>query len=70
MCTNSVGFDFRTLWEVTQRYFMTCPDGPWLFKQSIAHVTLEKASLTGFYLQDHLRVRDGRNTVVETFGSD
>ena len=46
-CYNPSGFDFPTLWNITQRYFEQCPTGPWLFHpHGEAFISLTEASLT------------------------
>src|SRR2546423_8654290 len=46
-CYNPDGFDFLTLWDITQRYFEQCPHGPWIFvPHGQTSVSLQEASLT------------------------
>lgn len=46
-CYNPKGFDFHTLWIITQRYFKQCPNGPWLFHpHGDASISVTEASLT------------------------
>ena len=46
-CYSPNGLDFPTLWNITQRYFEQCPNGPWLFHpQGEASISVTEASLT------------------------
>jgi hypothetical protein len=46
-CHNPDGFDFPTLWNITQRYFEQCPRGPWIFvPHGQTSVSVQEASLT------------------------
>jgi hypothetical protein len=46
-CYNPDGFDFPTLWNITQRYFEQCPRGPWIFvPHGQTSVSVQEASLT------------------------
>ena len=46
-CYNPDGFDFPTLWNITQRYFEQCPRGPWIFvPHGKTSVSVQEASLT------------------------
>jgi hypothetical protein len=46
-CYNPDGFDFPTLWNITQRYFEQCPRGPWIFvPHGQTSVSVQEVSLT------------------------
>ena len=46
-CYNPDGFDFPTLWNITQRYFEQCPRGPWIFvPHGQISVSVQEVSLT------------------------
>ena len=46
-CYNPDGFDFPTLWNITQRYFEQCPHGPWIFvPHGQTSVSVQEVSLT------------------------
>lgn len=46
-CTNTIGFDFKTLWNITQRIQQYCPTDPRLWRKDNASATFENAALTG-----------------------
>lgn len=46
-CTNPTGFDFNTLWNITQRIQRYCPTDPRLWLKDNIPATLENAALTG-----------------------
>jgi hypothetical protein len=46
-CTNKIGFDFLTLWNITQRIQGYCPSDPRLFLSGNTPATPENAALTG-----------------------
>jgi hypothetical protein len=47
-CRNSAGFDFTTLWNITEQYRGQCPGGPWLFREPgwVGDVPEDRASFT------------------------